>query len=110
MMTIEEEMILNRVATALETIARQKMGAEPVKADEELEDVYADEVLEWMDKFPSEMRDCIRTTAYHFFQLGVEWQKKRMMKKAIGWIKWNNDNGGCLFDGWQDDFIKAMED
>ena len=26
------------------------------------------------------------------------------IEKAIGWIDFNNRNGGCYFDGWEKDF------
>ena len=32
------------------------------------------------------------------------------IEKACKWIKYNNENGGCLFDGWEDDFKKYMEE
>ena len=32
------------------------------------------------------------------------------VKKAWDWIKYNNENGGCLFDGWETDFKKYMEE
>ena len=32
------------------------------------------------------------------------------IEKACEWIKYNNENGGCLFDGWEDDFKKYMEE
>lgn len=32
------------------------------------------------------------------------------IKKACDWIKYNNENGGCLFDGWETDFKKYMEE
>ncbi len=31
------------------------------------------------------------------------------IEKACSWIKYNNNNGGCLFDGWEDDFKNYME-
>ena len=31
------------------------------------------------------------------------------IKKAIGWIDYNNRNGGCNFDGWEKDFKKYMK-
>lgn len=31
------------------------------------------------------------------------------IEKAIGWIDYNNRNGGCNFDGWEKDFKKYME-
>ena len=31
------------------------------------------------------------------------------IEKAIGWIDYNNRNGGCNFDGWEKDFKNYME-
>lgn len=31
------------------------------------------------------------------------------IEKAIGWIDYNNRNGGCNFDGWKEDFKKSIE-
>ena len=31
------------------------------------------------------------------------------IEKAIGWIDYNNRNGGCNFDGWEKDFKKYMK-
>ena len=31
------------------------------------------------------------------------------IEKACDWIKYNNNNGGCLFDGWEDDFKNYMK-
>ena len=31
------------------------------------------------------------------------------VKRALSWIKYNNENGGCLFDGWKDDFKRYMK-
>ena len=31
------------------------------------------------------------------------------IEKAIGWIDYNNRNGGCYFDGWENDFKQAMK-
>lgn len=33
-----------------------------------------------------------------------------VIEKAIGWIDYNNRNGGCNFDGWEKDFKKYMEE
>ena len=35
--------------------------------------------------------------------------KDVFINKACEWIKYNNENGGCLFDGWEEDFKKYME-
>ena len=32
------------------------------------------------------------------------------IEKACEWIKYNTQNGGCLFDGWKEDFKKYMEE
>ena len=32
------------------------------------------------------------------------------IEKAIGWIDYNNRNGGCNFDGWEKDLKKYMEE
>ena len=31
------------------------------------------------------------------------------VKKACDWIKYNNENGSCLFDGWEEDFKNYMK-
>jgi hypothetical protein len=41
----------------------------------------------------------------HF--IGV--MKDKFIEKACAWIKYNNNNGGCLFDGWEDDFKNYMK-
>lgn len=56
-------------------------------------------------------------------ELGFEWHSESdwehdieytrtdaFIKKACKWIKYNTQNGGCLFDGWKEDFKKFMED
>ena len=37
-------------------------------------------------------------------------RKDAFIEKACEWIKYNTQNGGCLFDGWEEDFKKCMED
>ena len=41
---------------------------------------------------------------------GMADQKKIDIDKAIEWVKYGNENGGCLFDGWEKSLRKAMED
>lgn len=36
--------------------------------------------------------------------------KEKWIEKAIGWIDYNNRNGGCWFDGWEECFKQAMEE
>lgn len=43
------------------------------------------------------------------FSDAIEVTRKQMIDKACKWIEYYNNNGGCLFDGWKDDFVKAME-
>lgn len=33
-----------------------------------------------------------------------------IINKACEWIKYNSENGGYLFDGWEEDFKKHMEE
>ena len=41
---------------------------------------------------------------------GIEYVRKdAFIDKACEWIKYNNENGGCLFDGWEEDFKKYMK-
>ena len=35
--------------------------------------------------------------------------KEETIKKALDWIDYNNQNGGCNFDGWEEDFKNYME-
>lgn len=53
---------------------------------------------------------------YNAFISGAIWRDKQSTKekqalidKACEWIRYNNENGGCLFDGWEKDFKKAMK-
>lgn len=31
------------------------------------------------------------------------------IERTIGWIDYNNRNGGCNFDGWKKDFAKYLK-
>lgn len=44
------------------------------------------------------------------FSDAIEETRRQMIDKACKWIEYYNNNGGCLFDGWKDDFIKEMEE
>ena len=37
-------------------------------------------------------------------------RKDVFIEKIIGWIDYNNRNGGCNFDGWEKDFKNYMEE
>ena len=36
--------------------------------------------------------------------------REETIKEVCEWIKYNNENGGCLFDGWENDLKKHLED
>lgn len=35
-------------------------------------------------------------------------QRQMFFEKAINWIRYYNNNGGCHFDGWENNLIKSM--
>ena len=48
---------------------------------------------------------------YPLEEMQVEYTRTdAFIEKACDWIKYNNENGGCLFDGWETDFKKYMEE
>ena len=40
----------------------------------------------------------------------VEIAREEMIEKAIKWVEYNNENGGCKFDGWVENIKQAMKD
>ena len=40
----------------------------------------------------------------------VEIAKEEMIERAIKWVEYNNENGGCKFDGWVENIKQAMKD
>ena len=40
----------------------------------------------------------------------VEIAREEIIEKAIKWVEYNNENGGCKFDGWVEDIKQAMKD
>lgn len=40
----------------------------------------------------------------------VEIAREEMVEKAIKWVEYNNENGGCKFDGWVENIKQAMKD
>lgn len=36
------------------------------------------------------------------------WKEKQMIDKAVNWIRYYNENGGCEFDEWEDVFRKEI--
>ena len=81
-----------------------------------------------MSKAEKFIQDCTRncsneTTKYgsydHTYQewltpdqalRAVEIAREEMIEKAIKWVEYNNENGGCKFDGWVDNIKQAMKD
>lgn len=39
----------------------------------------------------------------------VEIAREETINEVCEWIKYNNENGGCLFDGWENDLKKHLE-
>ena len=48
------------------------------------------------------------------FKAGAQWQKlktkKEVIDNAVEWIVIENKNGGCVYDGWEEDFRKALRE
>ena len=40
----------------------------------------------------------------------VEIAREEMIEKAIKWVEYINENGGCKFDGWVENIKQAMKD
>lgn len=34
---------------------------------------------------------------------------KAYIESAVEWVRYHNDNGGCLFDGWEKSLRKAIK-
>lgn len=43
-------------------------------------------------------------------RMAVEIAREEMIEKAIKWVEYNNENGGCKFDGWVENIKQAMKD
>ena len=43
------------------------------------------------------------------FEIGYIVGTNDAINKACEWIKYSNENGGCLFDNWEKSFRKAMK-
>jgi hypothetical protein len=54
----------------------------------------------------ADLRDFINTIEVKEVDLEEE---DVFIEKAIGWIDYNNRDGGCFFNGWEKDFRKYME-
>ena len=39
----------------------------------------------------------------------VEIAREEMIEKAIKWVEYNNENGGCKFYGWVENIKQAMK-
>ena len=67
----------------------------------------AQEICEKNKRFKVE---CSSLECYLSAMEMAEWKERQMIEKACEWIRYNNENGGCLYDGWEQDFKKAMEE
>ena len=45
----------------------------------------------------------------HAYKCGAVWWGKEIIEEAVELIRWNNENGGCKFDGWEESFRKRLE-
>ena len=43
-------------------------------------------------------------------RMAVEIAREEIIEKAIKWVEYNNENGGCKFDGWVENIRQAMKD
>lgn len=43
------------------------------------------------------------------FEQKTKEEENDFIEKAIGWIDYNNREGGCFFTGWEKDFRKYMK-
>ena len=57
-----------------------------------------------------DVNEIIKTAEDHAYFAGGENARERLVDKACEWIKYNNENGGCLFDGWEENFKKYIEE
>ena len=90
----------------MELIDKQKVveEIERIKKEECHTDTYEGRCkLFWFEQFSSFL-DTLETKEV---DLEVE---DAFIEKAIGWIDYNNRNGGCFFDGWEKDFKKYIKE
>lgn len=71
-------------------------------------------VLSSMNRYEFSVEES--NAAYNAALAMAEWKdedfaqkKQALIDKACEWIRYNNENGGCLFDGWEEDFKQAMK-
>lgn len=89
----------------MELIDKEKVveEIERIKKEECPTDTYEGRCkLFWFEQFSSFL-DTLETKDV---DLEVE---DAFIEKAIGWIDYNNRNGGCFFDGWEKDLRKYMK-
>lgn len=65
------------------------------------------------DAIPPKLSHCILnedgdTSDDYSYRHFIKRMQETFIEKAIGWIDYNNGNGGCNFNEWEKDFKKAM--
>lgn len=66
-----------------------------------------DRAVEWCNSIINRLDT---SDLYRGYIHGAVEQRDIDIDKAIEWVKYGNENGGCLFDGWEKSLRKAMED
>lgn len=54
--------------------------------------------------------DMLSIAEDHAYFAGSTNEREKMIKKALEWINYNNNNGGCQFDSWEEnckDYMKG---
>lgn len=83
-------------------------------SDESEDERIRKEIIEFLKNASGGFLDT--TTQCKTFGKWLSWlekqsnQREQLINKACEWIKYNSENGGCLFDGWEEDFKKYMEE
>lgn len=72
------------------------------------------EMAKWKDEqFAKERKELIakaNQAITNSHETGSQFMKERLIERAIEWIDYNNRNGGCWFDNWEEDFKQAMKE
>lgn len=71
-------------------------------------DLLAAVIIKGMWPYGESVSPHYKDTAYDCVLAALQEKEQQMIEKAIGWIDYNNRNGGCWFDGWEEDFKRAM--
>lgn len=82
------------VVAEIKKVCKEDSEFLPLDLSEYVED-FKDDLLRTLDTLEEEAFEYVRKDVF--------------IKKAIEWIGYYNQNGGCEFDGWEEDFRLEME-